>query len=88
MTRNEAIRAARRALPQETDSIEITLEAMRQLGIDLKERFDGEPIEDYVRSQAYHFRLWDLTGRAPMFFLRHHVIPAREGEAAGPRFHH
>ncbi len=88
MLLNEAIRAARRALPQEKDSIEITLEALRQLGIDLKQVFEDGTIEDYVRSQAYHFRLWEKTGRAPMFFLKHHVILETGAGAGAPRFHH
>ena len=88
MQLNEAIRAARRALPQEKDSIEITLEALRQLGIDLKEVFDGETIENYVRSQAYHFRLWEKTGKAPMYFLKHHVILDGGNGTGKSRFHH
>ncbi|MFV0335200.1 MAG: hypothetical protein ACK5JR_14160 [Tropicimonas sp.] len=88
MPLNQAIRAARRARPQEKDSIEITLEALRQLGIDLNAPFDGETIEDYVRAQAYHFRLWEKTGKAPMYFLKHHVILGPADGAGKSRFHH
>lgn len=87
MNRTDAISGAKRSLPADAGDMEITLEAMRRMGIDVAAEHHGRVIADYVRQQGFLFGLWESRGNGPMEFQKMHVITARQSFDGRAFFH-
>ncbi|NOD88369.1 MULTISPECIES: hypothetical protein [unclassified Ruegeria] len=89
MNRTDAINAAKRKLGRDASDLDITLEALTQMGIDVE-----KPVTGYTTSEAKVISAFvcdwfegekGYSNTTPMGFLKSHAVTARESvESRGP----